>query len=64
MTEGYVTKLAVDAGGEIIGYQFLRVGPMLEAIKKGADPREAYDKNLGTYGRFGEADKYIDPRHE
>jgi len=64
MTEGYVTKLAVDAGGEIIGYQFLRVGPMLEAIKKGMDPGEAFEKNLGTYGRFGEADKYIDPRHE
>ena len=64
MTEGYVIDLAVDAGGEIIGYKFLRVGPMLDAIKKGADANEAYNKNIGTYGRYDEADKYVDPRKE
>ena len=64
LTEGYVINLAVDAEGEIIGYKFLRLGPMLEAIKKGTDPKEAYDKNIGTYGRYDEAAKYIDPRHE
>ena len=64
LTEGYVIDLAVDNGGEIIGYKFLRLGPMLEAIKKGTDHKEAYDKNIGTYGRYDEAAKYIDPRHE
>jgi NifU-like protein involved in Fe-S cluster formation len=64
MTEGYVIDLAIDKGGEIIGYKYLRIGPMLEAIKKGTDANEAYKNNIGTYGRYNEADKYIDPRHE
>jgi len=64
LTEGYIINLAIDDEGEIIGYKFLRLGPMLEAIKKGSDPKEAYDKNIGTYGRYDEAAKYIDPRHE
>jgi len=64
LTEGYILNLAIDAGGEIIGYKYLRVGPMLEAIKKGTDHKEAYEKNIGTYGRYAEAVKYIDPRHE
>ncbi len=64
LTEGYVVKMAVDENDEIIGYQFLRVGPMLEQIKKGVDANEAYQKNLGTYGRFDEAARVIDPRHE
>ena len=64
LTEGYVVNLAIDAEGEIIGYKFLRIGPMLEAIKKGTDAKEAYEKNIGTYGRYDEAVKYIDPRHE
>jgi len=64
MTEGYVIDLAIDKGGEIIGYKYLRVGTMLEAIKKGTDANEAFKKNMGTYGRYDEADKYIDPRHE
>ena len=34
------------------------------AIKKGVDPKEAYEKNIGTYGRFADAVKYIDPREE
>ena len=32
--------------------------------KKGMDPKEAYEKNIGTYGRFAEAAKVIDPRKE
>ena len=64
LTEGYVINMAIDNNGEIIGYKFLRIGPMLEAIKKGVDAKEAFDKNVGTYGRYDEAAKYIDPRHE
>ncbi len=63
LTEGYVVKMALDENDEIIGYQFLRIGPMLEMIKKGVDANEAYQSNLGTYGRFDEAAKVIDPRH-
>ncbi len=64
MAEGYVTKMALDADNEVIGYQFVKVGKMLEDIRHGVDPKEAYEKNVGAYGRFDEAAKYIDPREE
>ena len=64
LTEGYILKLALDSDEQIIGYQFLKVGPMLDQIKKGVDANEAYQKNIGTYGRFTEAARYVDPRKE
>ena len=64
LAEGYILKLAVDEGGEVIGYQFVRAGKMLEDIRHGVDPKEAFEKNIGTYGRFADAPKYVDPREE
>ncbi|MBR2339097.1 MAG: hypothetical protein IKA63_06485 [Clostridia bacterium] len=64
MAEGYVTKIALDEDGEVIGYQFVRLGKMLEDIRHGMEPNEAYNKNIGQYGRFDSAAKYIDPREE
>lgn len=64
MAEGYVIDLAVDANDEVIGYKFVHLGKMMEAIRNGADPKAAYDKNVGTYGRYTDAVKYIDPRKE
>ena len=64
MAEGYVTKIALDEEGEVIGYQFVRLGKMLEDIRHGMEPNEAYTKNIGQYGRFDSAAKYIDPREE
>ncbi|HIZ84239.1 MAG TPA: hypothetical protein H9668_07485 [Firmicutes bacterium] len=64
MAEGYVTKMALDENDEVIGYQFVRLGKMLEDIRHGVEPGEAYKKNMGTYGRFDGAAKYIDPREE
>ncbi|WP_458862986.1 iron-sulfur cluster assembly scaffold protein [Acidaminobacterium chupaoyuni] len=64
LTEGYILKLALDENSEVIGYQFVRLGKMLEAIRHGEDPGAAFQKNIGTYGRFDEAVKYIDPREE
>ena len=64
MAEGYVLKVGLDEAGEIIGYQFVSLGKMMDAIKKGVDPKEAYEQNIGTYGRFAQAAKVIDPRHE
>lgn len=64
MAEGYVTKIALDDEGEVIGYQFVRLGKMLEDIRHGTEPNEAYQKNIGQYGRFDGAAKYIDPREE
>jgi NifU-like protein involved in Fe-S cluster formation len=67
LTEGYITRMALDEGSEVIGYEFVNLGKMLEAIRHGKSPQEAYDANKGTYGRFAPEDgavKYIDPREE
>ena len=64
MAEGYIIEMALDKNKEVIGYKFVNLGKMMDAIKKGADPKEAYEKNIGTYGRYAEADSYIDPRHK
>ena len=62
MSEGYDLQLALDTNKEIIGYKFVHLGKMMQAIRDGVDPKEAYEKNIGTYGRFDGADSYIDPR--
>lgn len=64
MAEGYILEIGLDEDDEVIGYKFVHLGKMMEQIRKGTDPKEAYEKNIGTYGRFDEAVKYIDPRHE
>ena len=64
MAEGYITELALDENSEVIGYKYVQLGKMMEAIRKGVDPKEALEKNTGTYGRFAEAAKVIDPRRE
>jgi len=64
MAEGYVTRLGVDEHGEIIGYEYINLGKMMDALKNGVDANEALAKARGTYGRFAEAVKYIDPRRE
>ena len=67
MAEGYVCRLALDKNSEVIGYEFVRMGQMMEMIKKGSDPKEALAKCTGIYGRFSKdqgAVKFIDPRHE
>ena len=62
--EGYVTRMALDEEGEVIGYEFVKLGKMLEDIRHGKSPNEAYEANIGNYGRFANAAKYIDPREE
>jgi len=64
MAEGYITRIGVDEENEIIGYEYVNLGKLMEAIKKGTDANEALAKAKGIYGRFAEAVKYIDPRHE
>ena len=64
MTEGYVVSMALDENDEVTGYKFVRVGKMLEDIRHGMEPNKAYEKNLGQYGRYDGAVKYIDPREE
>ena len=64
MTEGYCTRMALDKDDQVIGYEFVSLGKMTDFIKKGMTPNEAYEKSKGTYGRFSEAVRYIDPRKE
>lgn len=64
LTEGYVTRLGLDENGEIIGYEFVNLGKMMEAITNGMSANDALSKFTGSYGRFKEAVKYINPRKE
>ena len=67
LTEGYITRLALDEDSQIIGYEFVHLGKMMESIRNGMDANEALEKAKGHYGRFNAEDgavKYIDPRKE
>ena len=64
MAEGYVTNIALDADDQIIGYKFIHFGKMMDMIKKGMDASEALEKATGQYGRFDDAVRTVDPRHE
>jgi NifU-like protein involved in Fe-S cluster formation len=63
--EGYVSKIALDEDDEVCGYEFVRLGEMMDLIKKGMDANEALKKATAHYGRFTKeqgAVKFIDPR--
>jgi NifU-like protein involved in Fe-S cluster formation len=64
MAEGYCTRLGLDEDGEVIGYEFVHMGKFMDMVKKGINAAEALEKAKSSYGRFKEAAKYIDPRHE
>lgn len=64
IAEGYITRLALDKDDLIIGYEFVNLGKVMESVKKGVDANEAIEKAKGTYGRFAEAARYVDPRQE
>ena len=65
LAEGYVPRIALDAEDRIIGYELVHLGKMMEKItKKGIPAQEALEKAKGTYGRFADAARYVDPRKE
>ena len=64
LAEGYITEVGLDEENNIIGYKYVNIGRMMDAIKKGTDPMEAIKNAEGKYGRFDEAVKTIDPREE
>lgn len=64
IAEGYVRKLALDEENRIIGYQYTNIGNMMAFIDDGMAADEAMEKATGTYGRYAEAVKYINPRKE
>lgn len=64
LTEGYVVELGLDENNAIIGYKYVNIGKMMKNIKKGMDPMKAIEEATGTYGRYCDAVKKIDPRCE
>ena len=68
MAEGYVTGLGLDEEDKVIGYEFVNLGKMMEAINSGKDDvmnmpvKDFVKKFQKTYGRFGDAAKVINPR--
>ena len=64
MAEGYIKKIGLDENDEIIGYEFVQLGIMMDLIEKGTSAEEALKKATGTYGRFQDAVKTINPRHQ
>ena len=64
MAEGYITRMALDSDDQVIGYEFVKLGKMMEDIRHGMDAQTALKNNTGSYGRFADAAKYIDPREE
>ncbi len=64
LAEGYITKIGLNEQGEIIGYEYINFGKMMDFIKQGDAPLAAIEKASGKYGRINEAVKVIDPRQE
>lgn len=62
--EGYILKLAIDKNDEVIGYKFVNTGAMIKKIQNGMYAAQAFESSTGTYGRFDEAVKFINPRSE
>lgn len=62
LAEGYIVEIGLDEANNIIGYKYVNLGKMMDNIKSGMDAMVAIEKASGTYGRFDEATKKIDPR--
>jgi NifU-like protein involved in Fe-S cluster formation len=64
MAEGYVTRVALNDNNEVIGYEFVHLGKMMDAIKAGTDANKALENAKGTYGCWSDGVTFIDPRKE
>ena len=64
LAEGYIVEIGLDENDTIIGYKYVNLGKMMDNIKAQMDPMQAIEEASGTYGRFEEAVKKIDPREE
>ena len=62
LAEGYIVEIGLDNENNIIGYKYVNLGKMMDNIKAKMDPMKAIEEASGTYGRFDEATKVIDPR--
>ncbi len=64
ITGGYVTCMALDDNNEIIGYEYVQIGKMMDLIAQGMKADEALKNATKRYGRYDEAAKYINPRRD
>ncbi|MBP3619555.1 MAG: hypothetical protein J6J24_02720 [Clostridia bacterium] len=65
LTEGYITKMALDETGETIGYEYVNLGLLIKNLQdESLSKKEAIEKSTKRYGRFDEAAKIINPRGE
>lgn len=61
LSEGYITRMALKEG-EVIGYEYVHVGKMMQMITDGTPADQALEKAKSRYGRFDDADEYVNPR--
>lgn len=64
LTDGYISRLALDEENRIIGYKYVNLGKMMEMIDDGTTAEAALEKATSTYGRFEEAAVVINPRKQ
>ena len=67
MTEGYVETCAIDKDNQIIGYNCINFGKLMDALKAGKPANEAIEGARTHYGRVTAEQgmvKLIDPRKE
>ena len=66
LTQGYVTRQALNEKGEIIGYEFVNLGKLMDELKAHPEQsgKEILAKLTKHYGQWDNAAKYIDPRKE
>ena len=64
LTEGYISKLALDGKDRIIGYEYVNLGKMMELMEEGMSPSDAVTDSTGTAGRYQDAVRYINPRKQ
>ncbi len=65
LTEGYITKMALDEHGEVIGYEYVNLGLLLKNLNdETLTKAQAIEKSTKHYGRFDEAKRFVNPRGE
>ena len=64
LTEGYVSRLALDDQNRIIGYKYINIAKMIESLEAGKSAGEAMEAASGTTGRYKDAVRIVDPRKE
>ena len=64
MAEGYVTRMALDENGEVIGYEFVHLGKMMESIEQGRGARGSLEEGHLEVRPLRRSRRTINPRHE